>query len=141
MSSPRRVWWATACLTAVLGVPVSVWAAGWEVSVSGYGGLSHPWNRELEFIVPGIVNVTGNSVSFQDSAVLGGKLTFWSLTPRGFVPINFGIELEALQFRHYIKMQSVAAAGTLLGVPSAGTLTLGAKDLQTGIVSINFLVR
>src|SRR5215467_8412550 len=55
--------------------------------------------------------------------------------------MNFGFELEALQFRPDIKMQSVGATGTVLGVPSTGTLTLGAKDLQTEIVSINFLVR
>jgi hypothetical protein len=91
--------------------------------------------------VPGILDVTANSVSFQDSGVLGGKLTFWSLTPRGVVPINFGIELEALQFRPNIKMQSVGADGTVLGVPSTGTVTFGAKDLQTEIVSVNFLVR
>ena len=87
------------------------------------------------------VHVTGHNVSFQDSAVLGGKLTFWSLTPHGVVPMNFGVELEALQFRPNVKGQTVPADGTASGVPVTGTLTLGPKDLQTEIVAVNFLVR
>lgn len=128
-------------MVVVLCVHPPVAASEWDISVSAYGGLSHPWSREIEWTVPGMADVTGKNVSFQDSGVLGGKLSFWSLTPHGVAPMNFGIELEALQFRPNIKMQSMAAEGTVLGVPSTGTLTLGAKDLQTEIVSINFLMR
>ena len=142
MGLGRWRWLALLCLLAVLCVPVPAWAEGWDISVSGFGGLSHPWNRDVQWSMPGIIDVTGHNVSFKDSAVLGGKVTFWSLTPHGVVPMNFGIELEALQFRPNLKMQSVPADGTVMGVPVTGTLTFTApKDLQTEIVAVNFLVR
>ena len=142
MGVGRWRWWAFSCIAVVLCVPISAWGGGWDISISGFGGLSQPWSRAFEWSMPGVLDITGKNVSFQSSAVLGGKLTFWSLTPHGVDPVNFGIELEAFQFRPNIKMQSVSADGTAFGTPVAGTLTFNAPiDLQTEIYSLNFLVR
>jgi hypothetical protein len=139
----RWLWRASACLAVVMSTQFPAWGAEWDVSLSGYGGLSHPPNRDLGVAVPGVLDITGQNVSLKDSAVLGAKLSLWSLKAQRVAPVmNFGIELEALQFRPNVKSQTVNASGTLFGVPSTGTLTfLAPLDLQTGIVAVNFLVR
>ncbi|WP_447977600.1 outer membrane protein [Candidatus Nitrospira bockiana] len=128
----------TAFLSGLILIPNS--EAGWDFSVSGFGGYSSPYKTDFHSKGP-LTDVTALDISLDNSAVYGGKVTAWTTAMRrGLWGLDIGAEIDVTRFSPNIKEQTAEARGFLLG----GVLpprAVAATDISATIIGINLLAR
>jgi opacity protein-like surface antigen len=106
--------------------------------VSLYGGVNSPFKTDFIQTGPG-VNINARDLKLEESASIGGKVGFWMTGARAKTSLDFGAELDVMNFNPDFKAGQ-RLNGTANGVPTTITL-LADGDINATLYAVNLLVR
>ena len=131
------------CCTSLLPAPARGQERPWDVSLGAFVGGALPFGTDVQASgstlgVPFVF--TGKDVSLKDSVSFGGKLTGWWTGLRERTHLDVGLGLDVTQAYPDIKAQTVAATGSVGGVPVVGA-SFTKVGISSTLVGIDALVR